>query len=59
MRAKIEIEAKTIPELAELLTRLAAHLLRTNKTSPIKILDASGATVASLAIEDEADGNQP
>jgi hypothetical protein len=48
MKAKIE---KTALELAELLTKLAAHVLRSGDVKPIKILDADGATVASLAIE--------
>ena len=39
MRAKIEIEAKNALELAELLTKLAAHLLRSDDVKPIKILD--------------------
>jgi hypothetical protein len=52
MKAKIEIEAKTALKLAELLTKLAAHVLRSGDVKPIKILDADGATVASLAIED-------
>ena len=53
MRAKIEIEAETVKELVEGLARLAAHIMRTDKIKPIKILEDDGRIIASLTIEDE------
>jgi hypothetical protein len=48
-------ETETALQLGEYLVRLAAHVLRSDDLKPIKILDADGATVASLAIEDADD----
>ena len=48
MKYRIEISAENPVELAELLTKLAAHVIRDDATKPIKILDDNGAVVASL-----------
>ena len=57
-RYMIEIAASSGLELAEMLTRLAAHVLKTaDATKPIKILNADGAIVASL--EQEAERPSP
>jgi len=48
MKYKVEIEAKNVAELAEMLTRLAAHVVRTGSEKPIKILDDEDAIIASL-----------
>lgn len=60
MRARIEI---TIPDakpgklamiaLAEIMTRLTAHVMRAGVVTPIKILSDDGATVAELTIEND------
>jgi hypothetical protein len=57
MKYRIEISAENAVELAELLTKLAAHVIRDGATKPdeakrgcgaIKILDDNGAVIASL-----------
>jgi hypothetical protein len=51
VKVRIEIEASTTFELAGRLTKLAAHVLRSDAPKPIKILDADGAVVADLTIQ--------
>jgi hypothetical protein len=62
MRAKIEIaidDAKTgrlaMLELAELMTKLTAQIMRAGAVTPITITNAAGDTVASLTIEHDDD----
>ena len=48
MKYRIEISAENAVELAELLTKLAAHVVRDGATKPIKILGDDGNIAASL-----------
>ena len=52
-RYKIEIEAKSAVGLAEMLTKLAAHVMRNGAVTPIRIMDDKGGIIASLEVEHE------
>jgi len=49
MRYRIEIEAATALELAQALTKLAAHVLKVGIAKPVKILAEDSAVIASRA----------
>jgi hypothetical protein len=54
MKYRIEISAENAVELAELLTKLAAHVIRDGATcGAIKILGDDGNIAASLMVDEQ------